>query len=95
MNNSPIILLLVRDVTHRSYIKLLKSISEKKSKMVNFASHELRTPLNNIIAMLEACKNSPNSDYLQMALTSSKYLLSMTNDLLDLAQIKVHKFKLN
>lgn len=86
------ILLLVRDVTHRSYIKLLQDISKKKSKMVSFVSHELRTPLNSIIAMLETMKNKPDLDYVETALMNSKYLLCISNDLLDLAQIKVNKF---
>ncbi|EGR32295.1 hypothetical protein IMG5_089000, partial [Ichthyophthirius multifiliis] len=63
--------------------------------MVSFASHELRTPLNSIIAMLETMINNPNKNYLKNAILNAKYLLCMTNDLLDLAQIKVNKFKLN
>lgn len=59
LNGKPTLLLLVKDVTHRSYIKLLQDVSKKKSKMVSFVSHELRTPLNSIIAMLETMKKSP------------------------------------
>ncbi|KAL4435387.1 hypothetical protein ABPG74_022870 [Tetrahymena malaccensis] len=94
LNQQPVILLLVRDVTHRSYIKLLQDISKKKSKMVSFVSHELRTPLNSIIAMLESMKNKPDLDYIETALMNSKYLLCISNDLLDLAQIKVNKFQI-
>ncbi|KAL4483904.1 hypothetical protein ABPG72_013910 [Tetrahymena utriculariae] len=94
LNQQPVILLLVRDVTHRSYIKLLQDISKKKSKMVSFVSHELRTPLNSIIAMLESMKNKPDIDYIETALMNSKYLLCISNDLLDLAQIKVNKFQI-
>jgi signal transduction histidine kinase len=53
--------------------------------MVSFASHELRTPLNSIIAMLETMKNNNNKNYLKNAILNAKYLLCMTNDLLDLA----------
>lgn len=69
-------------------------MTKKKSKMVSFVSHELRTPLNSIIAMLETMKNNPHSDYIETALMNSKYLLCISNDLLDLAQIKVNKFHL-
>lgn len=53
--------------------------------MVSFVSHELRTPLNSIIAMLETMKNKPDIDLIETALMNSKYLLCMSNDLLDLA----------
>lgn len=42
--------------------------------------------------MLETMKQKPQMDYIETALMNSKYLLSISNDLLDLAQIKVNKF---
>lgn len=62
LQGSPVVLIVMRDVSHRSYIKLLQGLSKKKSKMVSFVSHELRTPLNSLIAMLETMRGSVLSE---------------------------------
>jgi centrosomal protein CEP41 len=60
--------------------------------MLSFVSHEYRTPLNCIIYMLEEVisKKSLESQthLIKYSLSNAKYLLCLSNDLLDWAQIK-------
>ncbi|EAS03329.1 ATPase, histidine kinase-, DNA gyrase B (macronuclear) [Tetrahymena thermophila SB210] len=94
------ILFIIEDVTHFNQIKVLESLNKNKSLMLSQVSHEIRNPISCIIAMLEEIqsisKNSQNQIYdcTQSALQSSKLLLNLLNDLLDMSQIKAGKFKL-
>ncbi|CAD8072292.1 unnamed protein product [Paramecium sonneborni] len=95
------ILIICRDVTHRQKIRYLKDYDIQKSKMLSFVSHEYRQPLGCIIQMIECAlqqkviqRNAEISEDLQAALDNSKYMLNLSNDLLDLAQIKNGKFKI-
>ncbi|CAD8174577.1 unnamed protein product [Paramecium pentaurelia] len=93
------ILLQIRDVTHRDYIKLMKKQYQVKSNIISFVSHEYRTPLNSIIQFISALQDErdPNvqSKYIKISLLNCKYLLNLSNDLLDFAQLKVGKFSIN
>ncbi|CAK74678.1 unnamed protein product (macronuclear) [Paramecium tetraurelia] len=96
------ILIICRDVTHRQKIRYLKDYDIQKSKMLSFVSHEYRQPLGCIIQMIECVllnpiikSNQEIAENLQIALDNSKYMLNLSNDLLDLAQIKNGKFKIN
>ncbi|KAM3138270.1 hypothetical protein pb186bvf_009546 [Paramecium bursaria] len=92
LNKQPQVLILTRDVSHRDYIKLANQQSKAKSNSLHYVTHEIRTPLNCIIQLLE---NSPQiNESTQTALQNCYYLLNFSNDLLDLAQIKVGKFRL-
>jgi signal transduction histidine kinase len=71
-----------------------------KSEFVANMSHELRTPLNSIIGFAELMykgKVGPVSDehaeYLGDILTSSKHLLQLINDVLDLAKVESGKME--
>ncbi|CAD8096816.1 unnamed protein product [Paramecium sonneborni] len=86
--NKPLLVIILRDVNHKDYIKLLKDYNSQKSKTLSFVSHEFRTPLTCIIQMLE------EQQLIQSALDNSKYILNLSNDLLDLAQIRAGKFKI-
>ncbi|KAL4432481.1 hypothetical protein ABPG74_013335 [Tetrahymena malaccensis] len=94
------ILFIIEDVTHFNQIKVLESLNKNKSLMLSQVSHEIRNPISCIIAMLEEIqsisKNCQNQIYdcTQSALQSSKLLLNLLNDLLDMSQIKAGKFKL-
>lgn len=55
-NKEPSILILLRDVSHRDYIRDIHQQSKAKSNSLNYVTHELRTPLTCIIQHLE---NSP------------------------------------
>ncbi len=70
-----------------------------KSEFLSRMSHEIRTPMNAIIGMAElAMYEQPKAevgDYLSKINSSSQYLLSLINDILDMSRIESGKFELN
>lgn len=98
------------DVTDSCQIeKLLRERNEAlqeadhlKSELIANVSYELRTPLNHIIgfsAMLAnqyiGSLNENQQEYCDNILTSSQHLLSVVNDLLDLAMIQAGFMKMD
>ena len=77
----------------------LSNMVQNQSRILSFVSHEFRTPLNCITGMLQCMEdNVPHAVYEQFiepALSSSKYLMNMLQDILDMTQIKAGKFRLN
>ncbi|MBQ3784164.1 MAG: response regulator [Lachnospiraceae bacterium] len=76
------------------------SASQAKSSFLSNMSHEIRTPMNAIIGMAELAQKSLNSptktrDYLQKIDSSSRHLLSLINDILDVSKIESGRMKLN
>ena len=72
-----------------------------KSDFLANMSHELRTPLNHIIGFTEIvvdkrCGELSESqeEYLNDVLKSSRHLLSLINDILDLSKVEAGKFEL-
>jgi signal transduction histidine kinase len=75
--------------------------SRAKSEFIANMSHEFRTPLNHIIGFTEmvADKRVGNlsetqEEYLNDVLTSSRHLLSLINDVLDLSKVESGKMDL-
>jgi signal transduction histidine kinase len=75
--------------------------SRAKSEFLAHMSHELRTPLNHIIGFTEMVAdqrfgelNSAQQEYLNDVLGSSRHLLSLINDILDIAKVEAGKMKL-
>jgi signal transduction histidine kinase len=73
----------------------LKQLDMLKDEFVSLASHELRTPMtaiNSYIWMMLDDKNGSINDkqkvYLQNALTSTKRLISLVNDMLNVSRIE-------
>jgi PAS domain S-box-containing protein len=86
----------IRDISERKRLEYrMQEAARLKSEFVANMSHELRTPLNAIIGFAELMhdgKVGPVSvdhrEYLGDILTSSKHLLRLVNDVLDLATIE-------
>ncbi|MFH0726444.1 MAG: transporter substrate-binding domain-containing protein [Pseudomonadota bacterium] len=86
-------------------LKLAKQAAEMasvaKSDFIAHMSHELRTPLNHIIGFTELVVdkhfgdlNASQEDYLTDVLASSRHLLSLVNDVLDLSKVEAGKLEL-
>jgi protein-histidine pros-kinase len=98
----------IRDITERKRFERtlqeknleLANASQAKDRFLATMSHELRTPLNAIIGFtgtmlmkLPVPLNAAQEKQLRTVQTSARHLLSLINDLLDLAKIdsgKVH-----
>lgn len=69
-----------------------ESATKAKSSFLANMSHEIRTPLNGIIGMSDILTNTDLTpvqvEYLQTIETSSKILLLLINDILDLSKIE-------
>ncbi len=75
--------------------------SNSKSDFLANMSHELRTPLNSIIGFSEVLQdqmfgqlNDKQFAYVTNVLTSGQHLLSLINDILDLAKVESGKMEL-
>lgn len=69
-----------------------------KSEFLSRMSHEIRTPMNAIIGMSTVARKAGDLDKVQYALdkieTSSRQLLSIINDVLDMSKIDSGKFEI-
>jgi len=79
-----------------------ESANIAKSEFLANMSHELRTPLNHIIGFTDLILNKTfgdlnvhQEDYLSDVLDSSRHLLSLINDILDLSRIESGKLSLD
>jgi signal transduction histidine kinase len=79
----------------------LQAATRAKSEFLTNMSHELRTPLNAIIGFTELIHDrrcgdltETQADYLGDVLQSSRHLLSLINDILDLAKVEAGKLEL-
>lgn len=101
--------IITRDITERKdYEKKLikamkeaKAASDAKSEFLTTISHELRTPLNVMIGFtqillmeMDGPINAPQKISLEKIEKSSFHLLSLINDILDLAKIEANKMEL-
>ncbi len=81
--------------------RLLAAASRHKSEFLANMSHELRTPLNAILGFSEVLAdrmfgevNEKQAEYLQDILSSGRHLLSLINDILDLAKVEAGRVEL-
>jgi PAS domain S-box-containing protein len=95
---------IVRDISERKRAederRRLLTVAQVKSEFLANMSHELRTPLNAIIGFAELMHrgkvgpvSAEHEEYLGDILTSSKHLLQLINDVLDLAKVESGKME--
>lgn len=91
----------IRDITERKRLeRRLQEASRLKSEFLANMSHELRTPLNAVIGFADLIHrgsagpvSSEQEEYLGDILTSSRHLLRLINDVLDLAKVESGKME--
>ena len=97
MKEDKFIIKVRRDILYDEISRLLQTNSNY-SRAISFVAHEFRTPLNCIVSMLQTLDQQIDpklsNNFIMPAIISSKFLLNMVSDLLDIAQIEAEKFKL-
>ena len=73
--------------------------SKSKSTFLSNISHDIRTPMNAIVGYTEFAKRSEDSaqmrEYLEKIDSSSKYMLALLNDVLEMSRIESGKSELD
>ena len=76
-----------------------EAANKSKTNFLFNMSHDIRTPMNAIIGFTTLAQNTDNlgkiKDYLQKVSVSSKHLLSLINDVLEMSRIESGKLQLN
>ncbi len=90
-----------RNVELQEALNKARESVRMKSQFLANMSHELRTPLNHIIGFTELLVdkrfgeiNKAQEEYLNDMLGSSRHLLSLINDILDLSKVEAGKMSL-
>lgn len=76
-----------------------ETANKSKSEFLSNMSHEIRTPMNGIMGFIEILSdnetNTEKKEYLNILKISSKNLLNIINDILDLSKIEAGKYSVN
>ncbi len=102
------VIVISTDITVRKKAEEIHNENERlafankaKSEFLANMSHELRTPLNSIIGFTELLSKKIPGDlnvkqerYVENVLNSSKFLLNLINDILDLSKVEAGKIEL-
>ena len=80
-------------------LTLAEKTAKAKSEFLSRMSHDIRTPMNAIIGMTNMALSTENpphtTDCLQKIKSSSPFLLSLINDILDVSKIESQKLQLS
>ena len=108
LNRSPKCILSIRDVTKdeqmreslRASVMAAQKASRVKSDFLSRMSHEIRTPMNAIVGMTQIAEAKWGNwervyDCLKKIKASSKHLLGLINDILDISRIESQKMSLS
>ena len=80
-------------------VKRAESAAQAKSEFLSRMSHDIRTPMNAIIGLTHLAKKEDDiltiRDYLNKIDSSSKFLLGLINDILDMSKIENGEMVLN
>ena len=102
-NNEPMANILGRDVTEiheaadtKAHLEIAQAANMAKSQFLSNMSHDIRTPINGIMGMLAIAKTHRNDDALvdealEKIEISSRHLLTLINDILDLNKLESGK----
>ena len=106
-NGEPILNILARDVTEahekidtKTQLKIAQASSEAKTAFLFNMSHDIRTPMNAIIGFTELLKDHLDDKekakgYIQKIETANDFLLSLINNVLEMARIESGKITLD
>ena len=76
----------------------LQALSEHKSNFIANISHEIRTPMNGVTSMVDLLSktqlNDEQSEYVELLQFSSRALLHIINQVLDLSQLEAGKLSI-
>lgn len=77
-----------------------EAASQAKGRFLATMSHEIRTPMNGMLGMAQLLKDPAltaelRADYVDTLLESGRVLLTLLNDILDLAKVEAGKFELH
>ncbi|HEY0711080.1 MAG TPA: PAS domain S-box protein [Polyangia bacterium] len=91
----------IRDISDRRLLEeRMQQANRMKSEFLANMSHELRTPLNAIMGFTELLSegavkpgDAQHAKFLNHILTSSRHLLKLVNDILDLSKVEAGKIE--
>lgn len=90
--------LLEKEKALQQALKAANHANQAKSEFLSRMSHDIRTPLNGIIGMTYLARQQENSprtaDCLRKIDTSSKFLLGLVNDVLDMSKAESGRIEL-
>ena len=96
--NEEVFLVILMNQDLEKKINDSKLMVENQTRMISYVAHDFRTPLNSIFSCLQTIQTKLKDEYIHMlvepAISSTKFLFYMTNDLLDMAQLKEGRIKM-